>query len=85
MLQHNTAMKEYLHKHGIECTPKRIDKGSLGGTWRLYNSKQKWSPALAEKLTELGFIDFDGRPLNQFSGNGGYFSVYVCGNPHLNN
>lgn len=34
---------------------------------------------LHNKLNQLGFTSFDGRPLDKFSGNGGVFSVFVRG------
>ena len=77
MLKHNREMQSFLRSHQIEAIPKRIDKGSLRGTWRLYNFNIKWSLELAKKLNDLGFTDFDGKPLGQFSGNGGVFQVFV--------
>ncbi len=77
MLAHNKQMQDFLRQNGIEAVPKRIDKGSLKGTWRLYNFKIDWSLDLASRLNGLGFTDFDGKPISQISGNGGRFSVFV--------
>lgn len=77
MTEQNKAMKEYLKQNGIDAMPKYINNGSLGGCWRLYNLKINWwnNPKLWEQLTSLGFRDFDGKPLGQYSGNGGVFSL----------
>ena len=76
MRPENTQMKTFLSEKGISATPKFLWKGSMKGCWRLYNYKQQWNPELCDQLTSLGFIDFDGRPLHKFSGNGGIFSVF---------
>jgi len=70
MLAHNKQMQDFLRHNGIKAIPKRIDKGSLQGTWRLYNLKMSWSLELASKLNGLGFTDFDGKPLDQTAGIG---------------
>lgn len=77
MLQHNKDMQSYLKRHGIECVPKRLDKGSMRGTWRLYQKGAELHAQDIEKLTELGFLDYDGKPLNWLSGNGGGWCVFV--------
>ncbi len=77
MLDHNHTMQDFLRQHGIDARVKRIDKGSLKHTWRLYNPSQKWDEELTRKLNDLGFRDHDGKPLGRFSGNGGAFSVCV--------
>lgn len=76
-------MKAFLEANGIEAMPKYISTGSLGGCWRLYNHEQKWTPELSSKLSALGFLGFDHKPLNQYSGNGGLFSVFVAGHNEL--
>ena len=76
-LKHNKELQDFLSKQGIKANVKRIDKGTMKKTWRLYGKGQKWTPELQNKLTKLGFKDFDGRPLNPYSGNGGMFSVFV--------
>ncbi|MDD5530927.1 MAG: hypothetical protein PHX21_12990 [bacterium] len=78
----NELMKVFLHKNGIECTPRFTWTGSMKGTWRLYNKTMRWTSELIKKFTSLGFVDFDGRPLNQYSGNGGHFHIDVR-NPEL--
>jgi len=79
MRPENQKMKQYLKDNGINAMPKFIWDGSLRGTWRIYNHKMKWAEniPLHEKMTSLGFKDFDNKPLGQFSGNGGLFSVFV--------
>ena len=88
MLDHNKRMQRFLQTHGIKAVPKYVFTGSLKGTWRLYgkidngktlDSYQKWTPEIFDKLTTLGFKDFDGHPLQWSSGNGGFFSVFVQG------
>lgn len=75
----NVKMAEYLKNNGIDATPKYIFSGSQAGTWRLYNLKTQWfgNKALQEKLTALGFRDFDGKPLSDYSGNGGVFQIFA--------
>ncbi len=77
MLEHNKQMQDFLKANGIEAIPKCIPDGSLKRTWRLYNKKMKWSEELASQLNNLGFVDYAGKPLRRFSGNGGMFSVFV--------
>ena len=77
MRPENKQMQIFLKQNGIDAIPKYINKGSLRGTWRLYNYKTKWSITLANKLNNLGFRDFDGKPLARFSGNGGIFQVFI--------
>ena len=77
MLEHNKMMQQFLADNGIKATPKYLKAGSLKGTWRLYNLKQKWTDELRIKLSLLGFKDFSGLPLGPYSGNGGFFSVFV--------
>jgi len=76
----NQRMRDFLAQHGIRGVKvKYIWTGSLKRTWRLYNSSIRWSQEWADKLNALGFSDFDGDPLDQHSGNGGLFSVFVRG------
>jgi hypothetical protein len=89
MRPENAKMQEYLNQHGIKATPKFLWEGSLKGTWRLYYKARgkshslenytKWNEnyELMGKLHALGFRDFDGEPFNDFSGNGGVFSVFA--------
>lgn len=75
----NQRMVDFLASHGIRAQVKYIWNGSLKGTWRLYSPNVRWTMALASKLNSLGFKDFDGKPLHEYSGNGGLFSVFVRG------
>jgi hypothetical protein len=90
MLDHNKQMKEFLKEHGIDADPKYISEGSMSGVWRLTGRAkrgaksfddryQKWTSELQNKMTLLGFTDFDGQPLSWTSGNGGIFCVFVHG------
>jgi len=90
----NQRMKKFLAEHGINAVPQYIHTGSLKGCWRLYGLEQdgyghwihqKWfgNYELQDKLKNLGFTDFDRTPLNDFSGNGGVFSVFVRGHDEL--
>ena len=79
MRPENIRMKGYLGTHGILATPKYFYTGSLKGCWRLYDRNQDWSADLCQQLTALGFVDYADKPLGQFSGNGGKFSVFVRG------
>jgi len=79
MRPENKKMKEFLASHGIACNPKWLKAGSLKRCWRLHDRKQHWTVDLQNKLNSLGFVDFDGSPLSQYSGNGGMFSVFVRG------
>lgn len=82
-------MQTYLAENGIKAVPKLIIKGSMKGCWRLYakNGKRnpenvmdnyaKWNTGLCARLSELGFKDFDNKPLSQDSGNGGVFHIFA--------
>lgn len=83
MRPENIEMKQYLNKHGIKCRVKYIRAGSLRGCWRLYSKGERWTAEPRKKLTALGFVDFDGRPLSQLSGNGGLFAVFAR-HPEIN-
>ena len=78
----NSRMQDFLKANGILATPKYLHDGSLRGCWRL-SSSEPWCIELANKLNALGFVDFDGKPLGQFSGNGGHFCVFVRGHSEL--
>lgn len=78
----NKNMQNWLKQNGVNCTPKYISEGSLKGTWRLNGGKfgdGSWwgNKELQDKLTSLGFVDFDGKPLSDYCGNGGDFSVFL--------
>lgn len=79
MRSENQQMKKYLQENGIEAIPKYIYEGSLRGCWRLYNSNIKWygNKELHQKLTALGFKNYNNEDFDDFDGNGGAFSVFV--------
>lgn len=85
-LNQNQQMQAFLRKNGfINAVPKYLEKGSLRGCWRIYSRPRgggfdaydKWTDEVREKLTSLGFVDFDGKELSKYSGNGGVFSIFA--------
>lgn len=77
MRTENKNMQIWLAKNGIKAMPKYISSGSMRGTWRLFGKGKFWgNKELQNKLTALGFVDFDGKPLSDYSGNGGDFSIF---------
>lgn len=78
----NKEMKGFLEGNGVNVkSVKYIESGTMAGAFYLWGGKNlKWSECLANKLNELGFKDFDRNELDKFSGNGGYFSVFVIRN-----
>ena len=79
MRPENQKMVEFLKANGIVATVKYCRSGSMRGCWYLWSKTLKYDDAMREKLTALGFRDFDNRPLSQYSGNGGMFSLQVRG------
>lgn len=87
MRAENIRMKNWLKQNGVKCSPKYLWNGSLKGTWRLDDYKRKdgqiistkwWgNKELQNKLIKLGFVDFDGKPISDYCGNGGEFSVFL--------
>ncbi len=79
MREENKKMTAFLKENGINARVKFIFDGSLKNTWRLYNPKIKWfdNKELQLKLTGLGFRDFDGKKLCNFSSNGGVLSIFA--------
>lgn len=78
MLARNKLMKTYLANNGIKAMPKYIADGSMKGTWRIYGDGKWWgNKKLIAKMTAIGFVDFDGNPLSDYSGNGGAFSIFA--------
>ena len=75
----NKKMVEFLNANEVKARVKYIATGSLKGSWRLYEPKTDWynNTELHKKLTALGFTDYDGKPLNKFSGNGGRFQIFA--------
>jgi hypothetical protein len=79
MRDENARMQQFLRQHGIDARVKYTPVGSMKKTWRLFNANTKWTQELADKLNKLGFVDYNNKPLDEFSGNGGVFSVSVRG------
>jgi hypothetical protein len=79
MKAHNEKVKSYLSQNGIEARVKLIEKGSLKGSWRIYAPNVTWygNHELQNKMIELGFKDYFGTPLNDYSGNGGAFMIFA--------
>jgi hypothetical protein len=82
----NKKIKNYLAENGIIATPMLIKRGSMQGCIRIYQKTReftndcnfsRWTQDLVNKLTKLGFRDFDGQPLTLFSGNGGLFCIFA--------
>jgi 2-phospho-L-lactate transferase/gluconeogenesis factor (CofD/UPF0052 family) len=75
----NKNMQAFLNENGVTARVKYLDKGSLKGTWRLYEPKTDWynNTGLINRLTALGFTNYDGEPLTKFSGNGGTFQIFA--------
>jgi len=95
MRPENQRMQDFLAGHGIQAIPKYLKDGSQKGAWRLYGLDgknpdgspiyQKWwdNFELQGKLIALGFTDYDGTSLDNLSGNGGLFSIFVRGHNEL--
>jgi hypothetical protein len=83
MRPENKRMQEFLKQNGVQAIPKYLATGSLKGCWRLWGKRQPWTDGLRQRLTALGFVDFNGDPLGQYSGNGGLFCVFVRGHNEL--
>lgn len=83
MRPENQRMINFLKAHGLKARVKYLWAGSMKGCWVLYNSDLTWTTELREKLTALGFVDYDNAALHQYSGNGGLFSVCVRGHNEL--
>jgi hypothetical protein len=88
MRPENKNMVEFLNNNGIKADVKYIWEGSLRDCWRLtirnrgaksFEEKWgQWTPELRKQLSELGFIDFDGKPLTE-PYYGDTFSLFVRG------
>ena len=73
-------MQKMLADNGIKCRVKFINKGSMRGTFRLYDPKTTWygNAELQQKIISLGFQpSCPAYPIGDFSGNGGAFSVFL--------
>jgi hypothetical protein len=79
----NVRMQNFLSQNGITAKAKYLGEGSMRGCWRLYWPDVPWTQELADCLNELGFTSAHHEPLDQFSGNGGSFSVCVRGHDEL--
>jgi hypothetical protein len=79
MRPENKRMQDYLAENGISARVKYFSTGSGKRTWRIYSPGEKWTNELQDKLTALGFVDYNNRPLHEYSGNGGAFCVFVRG------
>lgn len=77
MRPENQKMQAFLKSRGIDATPKYISEGSMRGVWRLYKKNATFTKEIESKLTEIGFTNYDGSPLDRYIGNGGIFQVFV--------
>lgn len=86
MRTENQKMKTFLKENGIEATPRYLSTGSCKGRWMIYNAKISWyeNHELQNKMNQLGFTDFDKKPLHKFSGNGGRFSICAFAPQEIN-
>ena len=85
----NKIIKEYLKANGVIATPHLIEKGSLAGCIRITQKNNdpirklqccgyaSWGEEWAIKMTSLGFLGNDCKPLDKFSGNGGLFHIFA--------
>ena len=94
MRPENKRMKEFLMANGFaRVIPKYIATGSLKRCWRLtgiqdnnkigWEKYQRWTIDIAKRLNDLEFMNFTGKPLDIYDGNGGMFSVFVRGHYEL--
>ena len=69
----NRKIQLFLEENGIKAIPKYLEKGSQKGCIRIWTKYETWNgnEELQNKYKELGFKDFDGRELHQYSSNGG--------------
>ena len=87
MRPENKLMQNFLNDNGIKATPKFLWRGSMKHSWRLHDYIIKdgkilgteWynNLELQNKLNALGFTDFWGKPLCNYSGNGGVFCIFT--------
>lgn len=87
MRPENKKMQSFLRANGFpNAVPKYLSTGSQKGCWRIYSKwsnlpelmgYERWTMDTARKFTALGFKDFDGRELSEFSGNGGIFQIFA--------
>ena len=83
MRKENQRMQAFLLHHGIKARVKFLPDGSLRGCWRISDFETRWTPALRERLSSLGFVDHSREPLTEYAGNGGRLSVFVRGHDEL--
>lgn len=97
MRPENQQMQAFLKANGIDAIPKYFKDGSIKGSWRIYGLAGK-TPAgrpiwvkwwgnkeLQDKFNALGFTDLWGNPVDNTTGNGGDFSIFVRGHNELLN
>lgn len=83
MRAQNRRMIDFLATNGIKVKARYLDKGSMKGTWNIWNSVDEWSDGLKKQFTELGFSDWDGEALRSFSSNGPVGSgFFICVRGH---
>ncbi len=82
MKPENKNAQAFLLHHGIKARAKYYPAGSVRG-WRFADSETKWTPALREKFTALGFTSYNGEPLHEYSGNGGVLCIFCRGHEEL--
>lgn len=83
MRAQNRRMIDFLKANGIKARATYVDKGSMKGTWTIRNGVDEWSDGLRKQFTDLGFSDWDGHALRDFSSNGPVgFGFFICVRGH---
>ena len=72
-------LRNFLESYGIFARVQLRKKGKYKGCWKLHGKGQIWNTELIEKLTNLGFKDYDNCPLTLSTGKCGFFIVFVRG------
>lgn len=79
----NKRMMAFLRHYGIRAKARYTPTGSMKGTWNIWDLETKWEPGIRAMFGALGFMDYDGQPLKEWSGNGGRLSLSVRGHNEL--
>lgn len=80
MNEQTKAVKtEIMNLTGLKVNVSFIKTGSLKNNYRVYSRDIKWwgNEKLIEQLSLAGYVDFDNKPLSNYSGNGGLFSIFI--------
>ena len=71
----NKRMQSELATQGIKARVRYIWRGSMRDTWRIWGKGQTWydNTSLQNTIRAMGFRDFDGSLLDNYSGDGGFY------------